>query len=120
MYEPVYGFRSSKLLAVLLGMLLWLPVMGPKLAVPGQAVVTCADAGGTGVGEVGGDAVPTEAREGEDGEGAKTSADRTQLCGPRSSLLGGGSIRVGVGAYERERLSSGHGVQARGRSPPVV
>jgi hypothetical protein len=125
MHEFAHGprfFGWDRLLAVLLGVVLWLPVLGPKLAQPVQAAVTCADAGGSPVGEIEADQAPSEAREGEDGEGedSESSTVDSQLFGSRLRVSPAGSIHVGVGEYERERLSAAHAVLPRERGPPVV
>jgi hypothetical protein len=124
MYEAAHGRHLARLLAVLLGVLFWLPALGPKLPQLCQPAVACADAGGSSVGELAVDDIaPSQAPQGEETEdGKKNSASSCvggQLCGSRRSS-GAGSIRVGVAEYERERLSAAHDVLARERGPPVV
>jgi hypothetical protein len=112
----------AKLLAVLLGVLFWLPglqVRGPKLAQPSESAVCRAGVGGGPVGESESDEAPSEAREAEDGEDLESSLVGPQLFGPRTRLTAAGSIRVGVSEYERERLAATHSVLARDRGPPV-
>lgn len=124
MHEPAHGRGLARLLAVLLGVVLWLPVSSPKLAQPSQPSVTCADADRDPLGEFKvEDVAPSQAREGEeteDGEDSESSSMSAQLFGSRLRLPVAGAVRVGVSAYERERLSAAHSVLARERGPPAV
>lgn len=122
MAESPHGRRLAKLLAVLLGVVFWLPglqVMGPKLAQPSESAVCSADVGGSPLGESEPEEAPSEVREAEDGEDSESSLPGPQLFAPRVRLTAAGSSRVGVFANGRERLVATHGVLARERGPPV-
>jgi hypothetical protein len=123
MHEAAHGRRLARLLAVLLGVLFWLPALGPNLAQPCQPMVVCGDPGCSPVGAFEDDVAPGQVRQGEETEDLKKDSESAraggQLCGARH-LVGAGSIRVGIAEYERERLTAAHDVLARERGPPVV
>ena len=112
--------RLTRMLAVLLGVLLWWPAPGLELERADQPSVSAADAGqrADGTFEYAGDN-PSEASEGEDSEVEDGSVDQLALVSPmhvatcvptRLELLG----------HERPGLSSGYDVLARERGPPAA
>ncbi|PRQ10142.1 hypothetical protein [Enhygromyxa salina] len=123
MFASAHGRRLAKLLAVLLGVLLWVPgtqALGAKIAPPSESTVSRAEADDSPVGELEANEAPSAAREAEDGEDSESSFVGPQLYAPRLRLTAAGSTRLAAPEYERERLSAAHNVLARERGPPMI
>jgi hypothetical protein len=116
------GSRWAKPLAVLLGLLLWWPLVpdAATFARAVHAVVTRADVDGGAVGWS--EQTPfelSELHEVEDSEGKHTAPDPACSCAP-AHVLEHGHLRFEVCAYERSCAPGGHERLGRQRGPPIA
>lgn len=122
MFESAPGRQLTRLIAVLLGVVLWSPGLGaglfPKLAQASQA--SCADAGEPGEHERGSSEKEfSEVREGEDSEVEDSLVEPATGAAPLR-LFACSASDVIASRHERPRLSAGYDIFARERGPPVV